>query len=106
MDWKKGDIVICIDDGKLDKSAAAEPDYNKKYNVTVRLNAEYIVQNIYTCPICGDVVLDIGIRNLGGSIGCACKEAIPFKEIRWFAHERFKKKKKKIEIPFLEDEDQ
>lgn len=107
MDWKKGDIAICIENGALDKS---DSKYNADYYINnplaIRLDAEYIVHSVYTCPRCNNSVLDIGIANYGVNIMCDCGENIPCKEIRWFNEKRFKKKiKKKSEFPFLDDED-
>lgn len=102
--WYKGDIAICIKDGPLDQYNQNQIERIKKYPLTVRLNAEYIVHNIYKCPKCENFCLDIGMANHDSSVAC-CGENIPFKEIRWFAAERFKKKEveTKMSIPFLTD---
>lgn len=91
MNWKVGDIAVCIKVGKLGDSL------NTEKPPSLRLNAEYIIQNIYQCPKCRGVAFDVGLGNFGDDGTQCCTETIPCKEIHWCASLRFAKKKTKEE---------
>lgn len=101
MEWYKGDIAVCINAGPLDSYNKIQLEAIIKFPLTVRLKSEYIVHNIYKCPKCEKFCLDIGIANISSTHVQCCEENIPFKEIRWFAAERFERKEFKIPDPFL-----
>lgn len=87
MNWKEGDIAICIKVGALGKSS---PNANSP---ALRLNAEYVVQNINQCPKCKHVALDVGLGTSDPrGTECFCGELVPCKDIHWCASERFVKK--------------
>lgn len=94
MNWKIGEIAVCIKTGPLKPDHTSFPP--------LRLNADYIVQNIYQCPKCKKFSLDVGISSRlnakGQHVGTeCCTERIPCIEIHWCASERFAKKKTKEE---------
>ena len=84
MNWKVGDIAICIKVGSLEGMTGNPPP--------LRLKGEYIVQNTYQCPKCRKVSLDVGLGSNGLLGTRCCSERIPIKEIHWCQSERFVKK--------------
>ncbi len=98
-DIKKGDTIICINTGKLVPNNTPPP---------LKLNGEYICQNIQICG-CGNMTYDVGIsRNPEHSHGCnTCNRQTMGEDIRWCSAERFIKKKSKEEqmAEALEKED-
>lgn len=89
MDWKIGDIAICVNDKTLDKRPGVNPP--------LRLNAEYIIQGVKICP-CGHVTLDIGISGRPSDYRCSkCSREVLNEPIWWCASSRFTKKKSKEE---------
>lgn len=93
MDWKIGDTAICVKVGILPNTPAnATGPYPP-----LRLNLEYLVQNVYLCPKCKMQSLDVGLGSspASGNTICKCEEKIPCKEIHWCASERFVKKNMK-----------
>ena len=84
MNWKTGDIAICVKVGKLDNKEGVAP--------SLRLNAEYVVQNIYQCPKCKRTALDVGLGSNSKKGTSCCTERIPCKEIHWCGSQRFVKK--------------
>lgn len=89
--WKKGDIAICIKTGNLTNKPGNNP--------LLRLNAEYIIQNVKICE-CGDIDLDIGLSsNDPRGILCQCGALTsPKTGIWWCSSARFVKKRTKSEI--------
>lgn len=98
MDWKKGDIAVCIDDSDNNINLYAPPP--------VRLNCEYIVHAISICPRCKAVSLDVGLRSRS-TVGtsCQCGNENSIIEVHWCRASRFEKKEfeTKMSIPFLTD---
>jgi protein-arginine kinase activator protein McsA len=96
MDWKIGDVAVCVKVGVIDGST----DITKL--PPLRLNAEYVIQNVYQCPKCKEISLDVGIsviqdeQNKGLGTQC-CSEFIPCAEIHWCSALRFAKRKNKEE---------
>lgn len=82
MNWKIGDVVVCIN---------AKPKSNNQTAPPLRLNCEYVIQKIYTCIKCGDVSFDVGFGATSNTH--CCSEIIPMKEIWWCDSKRFTKKK-------------
>ena len=95
MDWKIGDVAICVKVGNLDG------DSKKGSPPPLRLNSEYIIHNVYQCPKCREVALDVGISSeaigrqgyLGTHCSKNCTEHIPCKEVHWCSAMRFVKRK-------------
>lgn len=85
MNWKPGDIAICINVGNMNANQIGVPP-------SLRLNSEYMVQNVYTCPSCKRVSLDVGLANQGFNNTLCCTEHIPCIEIHWCLSTRFVKK--------------
>ena len=92
MNWKIGEIAICINVGALNKNI------NTEGLPSLRLNAEYVIQNVTECPKCKHSALDVGLPNHDprGTV-CYCGEYVPCKDVHWCASERFVKKKSKEE---------
>ena len=105
MDWKIGDVGMCVKIGALEgASHLASPP--------LRYNAEYLVQNVYQCPKCRAISLDVGLsapievdESFMGTQ--CCTEFIPCKEIHWCSAMRFVKRKTKQEqlVAAIEEED-
>lgn len=95
MGWKIGEIAVCIKVGSLNEN----PNVKTGNPPPLRLNAEYIIQNIYKCPNCNTTSFDVGLsspyhenEHLGTM---CCTENIPCKEIHWCSENRFAKRKTK-----------
>lgn len=83
INWKPGDIAICINVDCLTGQTGNLPP--------LRLKAEYIVQKIRTCE-CGTVTLDVGLPSDSG-VKCKCgAKASPLTGIWWCNAVRFTKK--------------
>lgn len=96
---KKGDTIICINNGILKQYLIPPP---------LKLNGEYICQNIRICP-CGHKSFDVGItHDINNLLNCSeCSRKTSGEDIRWCAASRFIKKKSKEEqiAEALEKED-
>jgi Zn-finger nucleic acid-binding protein len=96
MDWKIGDVAVCVKVGNLDDDRKGAPP-------PLRLNAEYLVHNIYQCPKCKGAALDVGFASesfgkegyTGTNCSKNCTEHIPCKEVHWCSAMRFVKRKTK-----------
>lgn len=89
MKWEVGDIAICINTsyvGHKDNShLGGYPP--------LRLNAEYIVGNVYECVKCKRLSLDVGLSDRNSkAIRCICNNPLLNNGAYWCASERFKKK--------------
>lgn len=85
---EKGDIAICVNIKDVHPST-------KGSLPSLRLNAEYIVQNIKTCE-CGQITLDVGLSDDNSGVKCKCgAKSSPKSGIWWCASERFVKKQTK-----------
>jgi hypothetical protein len=84
MNWKKGDIAICVNADSFNSNLVAPP---------LRLNAEYIVNSVSTCK-CGRVSLDVGLISKGttGRSRCLCGETTKTGDIHICYAGRFIKK--------------
>jgi hypothetical protein len=92
MEWKAGDIAICINNSpKKNKDASLYPP--------LRLNYEYVVNKVKVCE-CGDVDLDVGIYNSDEKgVVCDCgARSSPRSQIWWCDSKRFKKKEYAVEV--------
>lgn len=69
MKFKVGDIVKCINVGSL-------PGNGNTNNPPLKLNAEYIVNQIITCK-CNRVKLDVGVVAINKYSECQCGGLIP-----------------------------
>lgn len=59
MEWKVGDIAICVNVGAMDSSIPVAI-----HNLPpLKLNAEYVVQDVRQCG-CGELLLDVGIASI------------------------------------------
>lgn len=92
--WKEGDIAICVNISPMDPISTGVPP--------LRLNSEYIVQNVYQCPKCKTISLDVGIGSINGT-KCLCQENIPCNNIRWCSSKRFVKKNIKSKEEQIEE---
>lgn len=94
MDWKIGEVAVCIKIGHIERN-------NDLCCPPLRLNSEYILQNIYQCPKCGETSFDVGLSSPtkdGEHLGTiCCTEYIPCIEIHWCSSQRFAKKRTKEE---------
>lgn len=102
MDWKIGDIAICVKTGDIRPSIPGR-------NPNLRLNSEYVVQNVYICPKCKKVSLDVGLSpqpNGNGKGTLCCTERIPCPEIHWCNSVRFVKKHLRTKKEKIENEDE
>lgn len=81
MKFKIGDVVICIKAGHLSL-------IDKNKCPPLREGNEYIIQNVYQCPICKEWSVDVGLAGTANTI-CFCKEYIPGKGIHWCSEKRF-----------------
>jgi hypothetical protein len=84
MNWKKGDIAICIQQG-------GQNPYGN-YPAVIK-GKEYIVNDIYKCK-CGEVSLDVGIYNPSGlPTKCGCTSYNHHDvSVHWACASRFIKK--------------
>ena len=82
---KVGDVVICINNGRLPGQSLnlGKPP--------LRINGEYVVQAINAC-VCGRVRYDIGLQLQTNSLTCNCGRETIGESIWWCAAERFVKK--------------
>ena len=88
MNWKKGDIAICINTEKLDASQLGRLP-------ALRLRAEYLVSAVHKCE-CGMVSLDVGMPLVKGSGGVSCvcgAKSSPNTGVHWCGAKRFVKRK-------------
>lgn len=88
-DIKPGDEIVCINAGRLHQ-------HSKGPIPPVRLNAEYIANNLKTCE-CGRVSIDVGFGLHDDSQGVLCicgAKSSPQSGIWWCSAQRFAKKKK------------
>ena len=85
INWKSGDIAICIGVGPLTSQNGKPPP--------VRLKAEYLVQDVRTCE-CKSITLDVGLSNgTGKGVKCGCgATSSPTSGIWWCHSLRFIKK--------------
>ncbi len=83
MDWKVGDIAICINVSSLSGKLRNLPP--------LVLYQEYKVLNIQECS-CGSVSLDVGL-NVNSNIKCSiCDKIKPVSGIWWCNSKRFTKR--------------
>jgi hypothetical protein len=91
--WKVGDIAICIQSGRIPGNSASG-------NLPpLRLNAEYVVQNIRACE-CQNISLDVGLGLdiISPGVVCSCGSRSSAKTGIWWCNaSRFTKKKTKEE---------
>jgi hypothetical protein len=82
--WKKGDIALCIETGRISFGSDKEQPPLIK-------NREYIVFDVDICS-CGEVSLDVGIgHNFTGGPFCMCGRGTANDGIWWCAARRFVK---------------
>lgn len=87
MEWKIGDIAICIKVGALNSKNLNPPP--------LRLKGEYVVNGIRTCG-CGHLTLDVGITSSTQIINCGmCPRVTHNEPIWWCSASRFVKKDEK-----------
>lgn len=88
MNWKSGDIAVCVN-----ASHIGHDQSKGNYYPPLKLNAEYIVQNIYECIKCKRLSFDVGLtaRNPKGII-CVCNSPLLNNGTHWCQSERFVKK--------------
>lgn len=95
MNWKVGDVAVCIKVGYFNG------DDTEGNPPPLRLNSEYIIQNMYKCPSCNTISFDVGLSSPcdeNGNRGTiCCTENIPCKEIHWCSENIFSKRKTKEE---------
>lgn len=91
INWKPGDIAICISAGHLEGQKGNPPP--------VRLKAEYLVQDVRTCE-CKCITLDVGLSNgTGKGVECGCgAKSSPTSGIWWCHSLRFTKKLTNTEV--------
>ncbi len=93
MEWKQGDIAICVKVGPLAHSLSHIPGECPP----LRLNGEYIVQDVTSCR-CGLQTLDVGIASSSGNWVCTkCGRATTGEPIWWCFSGRFIKKDMRTE---------
>jgi hypothetical protein len=95
MKWEKGDIAICIKVGDINSLPGPNPP--------LRLNGEYIVQNVNDC-VCGSIKLDVGIST--GDVNCSqcgCGRVTLNEPIWWCSSTRFTKKDIRTDEEKLEE---
>jgi len=94
--WKVGDVALCINNGELPNRA-----HEKGHLPELRLNTEYVVNNIRTCE-CGRITLDVGLslgENPTRGVSCQCGAITsPKTGIHWCAAERFIKKRTEKDV--------
>lgn len=92
VNWKEGDIAVCVTVGDLYPSAKATGPKTSG-PPPLRINAEYLVGNVFVCPVCKRTFLDVGIaRDANTRSVCYCLEPAPGKGIWWCLQERFARK--------------
>ncbi len=79
MNWKIGDIAI----GARTVAGSTGPPVKKGY--------KYVVANVYVCPACKVVSLDVGFPGEGHGTLCGCRERMPMKEVHWAAEHLFQR---------------
>lgn len=85
--WQINDIAICI------KTGYVKGNKEGAYFPPLRLNNQYIVQNIFQCPICKETALDVGFNsNSKKGTLCGCGEHMTGRDIHWCCSTRFVKK--------------
>lgn len=73
MDWKVGDIAICID-------VSGHPILRKPPLI---LYQEYTVLGIKECS-CGMILLDVGLHMDSGDVICNCGDVVSDKDGPWW----------------------
>ncbi len=87
--WKKGDKALCINNGDITPNDGKNPP--------LRLNVEYIVQDVCTCS-CGCLVLDVGLGGTSMRTMCSCGNKYPDPEVHWADANRFVKRRPESEV--------
>lgn len=88
MNWKVGDIGVCVNVSYVGHKHGVGEGYPP-----LRLNAEYVVQNICECIKCKRISFDVGLNAMTPrGIVCVCNTPLLNNGIYWCASERFVKK--------------
>ena len=97
MNWKVGDVAICVKVGSLNGDEGKFPP--------LRLNSEYIIQNINECE-CGHLIFDVGLANTtDNGVLCNCGAMASKKSGIWWCNSiRFVKKELKKDKLTLQEE--
>lgn len=80
--WKIGDIAIGA------KTLSSQKNYSPP---PVKKDYKYVVSNVYVCPKCKTVSLDVGFPGSGTGTVCSCNEKIPMKDVHWADSSLFRK---------------
>lgn len=87
MNLKVGDIAVCVNVSYVGHKQAGD------VYPPLRLNAEYVVQNIYECVKCKRISFDVGLNAMNPrGIVCVCNTPLLNNGIYWCYSERFVKK--------------
>jgi len=83
MNWKVGDIAICIKVGPIDASNQSNDVYP-----SLRLNYEYIIHKIHICE-CGELLFDVGLSNTTpNGVMCICGAISSNKSGIWWCNSK------------------